>query len=124
MIIKILPYTAVEPQRPGELARLLRYLLAAKSGKPEVDAFLRLAGPPYARRLIQRHFPWGPHARMAADDLAHQMFAHIRAGWSGEGRLPRHVYSHVAISYSPNLSRRSGLEPSVRTSIGRNSVHS
>jgi hypothetical protein len=124
VIIKVLPYAAVEPQRPGDLARLLRYLVAAQTSEPGSDALLRLAGPPFTRRVVQRHLPWGPDARVAATDLAHQMFAHIRAGWSGGGRLPRHVYSHIVISYSPKLSRRSGLAPTVVSTVGRNSIHS
>lgn len=124
MIIKIMPYMAVDPQRPGDLARLLRYLLAPKASESDVAPFVRLAGPPYVRRLIQRHLPWGKSDREAANDLAHQVFDHIRAGWSGPGPLPRHVYSHVLISYSPNLDRRSRLDPAVKTSIGSRSIHS
>ena len=59
MMIKVMSYTAMEPQRPGDLARLLRYMLDAKVGAPEMDAILRLAGPPFVRRLVQRTFPWG-----------------------------------------------------------------
>ncbi|WP_140628365.1 relaxase/mobilization nuclease domain-containing protein [Methylibium rhizosphaerae] len=124
MIIKILPYAAVEPQRPGDLARLLRYLFAAQTGEQETGAHLRLAGPPVTRRVVQRHLPWGLDARNAATDLAHQMFAFIRAGWTGGGRLPRRVYSHIVISYSPKLSRRAGLGSTVRSTMGSNSVHS
>ena len=66
MLIKIIQYTAADPQKPGDLARLLRYLLEAKSGDKSLDDFLRLAGPPFARRLIQRLMPFGATRRAAA----------------------------------------------------------
>ena len=144
MMIKVMSYTAMEPQRPGDLARLLRYMLDAKVGAPEMDAVLRLAGPPFVRRLVQRTLPWGinsrlsahdlalhPHhgcglvgadSRLSADDLAHQMFQHIRAGCQGQ-ELPRQVYSHVVLSFSPRLSRRAALDPKVRPGLGRHSVY-
>ncbi len=121
MMIKVMSYTAMEPQRPGDLARLLRYMLDAKVGAPEVDAALRLAGPPFVRRLVQRALPWGADSRLAADDLAHQMFQHIRAGCEGEA-LPRQVYSHVVLSFSPRLSRKAVLDPKVHPGLGRHSV--
>ena len=70
MMIKVMSYTAIEPQRPGDLARLLRYMLDAKVGAPEMDTVLRLAGPPFVRRLVQRTFPWGADNRLSADDVA------------------------------------------------------
>lgn len=121
MMIKIMSYTAAPPQKPGDLARLLRYMLDAKAGAPEVDAVLRLAGPPFVRRLIQRALPWGADSRLTADDLAPQMFEHIRAGCEGR-ELPRQVYSHVVLSFSPRLSRKAALDPKVRPGLGRHSV--
>lgn len=122
MMIKVMSYTAMEPQRPGDLARLIRYMLDAKVGAPEVDAVLRLAGPPFARRLVQRTLPWGTDSRLYADDLAHQTFQHIRAGCQGQ-ELPRQVYSHVVLSFSPRLSRRAALDSKVRPGLGRHSVY-
>lgn len=121
MMIKVMSYTAMEPQRPGDLARLIRYMLDAKVGAPEVDAVLRLAGPPFVRRLVQRTLPWGADSRLSADDFAHQMFQHIRAGCQGH-ELPRQVYSHVVLSFSPRLSRKAVLDPKVRPGLGRHSV--
>nr|WP_315186471.1 hypothetical protein [uncultured Albidiferax sp.] len=121
MMIKVMSYTAAQPQKPGDLARLLRYMLDAKVGTPDVDAALRLAGPPFVRRLVQRTLPWGADSRLSADDLAHQMFEHIRAGCKEQG-LPRQVYSHIVLSFSPRLSRRAALDPKVRPGLGRHSV--
>ena len=70
MMIKVMSYTAIEPQRPGDLARLLRYMLDAKVGAPEMDAVLRLAGPPFVRRLVQRTLPWGINSRLSGHELA------------------------------------------------------
>ena len=119
MMIKVMRYFAKEPQRPRDLARLLRYLFAARSGDEEVDAFVRLAGPPFVRRLIQRCIPWGTDVGNAADDLAHQMFAHARAGCSDFDLLPRHVYSHVVLSFSPRLRRGVDTKTPRATDAGR-----
>lgn len=105
MLIKIMQYTAADPQRPGDLARLIRYLVDAKTGDKELDDFVRLAGPPYTRRLIQRFMPFGVHRRNAADDIAHQFFDHVRRGCSGAGGLPRQVYVHIVLSFSPTLRK-------------------
>ena len=105
MLIKIIQYTAAEPQKPGDLARLLRYLLEAKSGDKSLDDFVRLAGPPFARRLIQRLMPFGATRRAAADDIAHQLFDHVRRGCAGVDALPRQVYVHIVLSFSPRLRR-------------------
>lgn len=105
MLIKIMQYTAANPQQPGDLARLLRYLLEAKSGDKSLDDFVRLAGPPFARRLIQRFMPFGATRRAAADDIAHQLFDHVRRGCAGADSLPRQVYVHIVLSFSPRLRR-------------------
>ena len=105
MLIKIMQYTAANPQQPGDLARLLRYLLEAKSGDKTLDDFVRLAGPPFARRLIQRFMPFGATRRAAADDIAHQLFDHVRRGCAGADSLPRQVYVHIVLSFSPRLRR-------------------
>ena len=105
MLIKIMQYTAAAPQQPGDLARLLRYLIEAKSGDKSLDDFVRLAGPPFARRLIQRFMPFGATRRAAADDIAHQLFDHVRRGCAGADSLPRQVYVHIVLSFSPRLRR-------------------
>lgn len=105
MLIKIMQYTAANPQQPGDLARLLRYLIEAKSGDKSLDDFVRLAGPPFARRLIQRFMPFGATRRAAADDIAHQLFDHVRRGCAGADSLPRQVYVHIVLSFSPRLRR-------------------
>lgn len=105
MLIKIMQYTAANPQQPGDLARLLRYLLEAKSGDKTLDDFVRLAGPPFARRLIQRFMPFGATRRAAADDIAHQLFDHVRRGCAGADSLPRQVYVHIVLSFSPRLRK-------------------
>ena len=105
MLIKIMQYTAAGPQQPGDLARLLRYLLEAKSGDRALDDFVRLAGPPFARRVIQRFMPFGADRRAAADDIAHQFFEHVRRGCAGADSLPRQVYVHIVLSFSPRLRR-------------------
>ena len=105
MLIKIMQYTAADPQQPGDLARLLRYLMEAKSGDKTLDDFVRLAGPPFARRVIQRFMPFGADRRAAADDVAHQFFEHVRRGCAGAASLPRQVYVHIVLSFSPRLRR-------------------
>lgn len=105
MLIKVMQYTAAEPQRPGDLARLLRYLIEAKTGDKTLDDFVRLAGPPVTRRVIQRFMPFGTDRRAAADDIAHQFFEHVRRGCFGAGSLPRQVYVHIVLSFSPRLRR-------------------
>ncbi len=105
MLIKIMQYTAANPQQPGDLARLLRYLLEAKSCDKTLDDFVRLAGPPFARALIQRFMPFGATRRAAADDIAHQLFDHVRRGCAGADSLPRQVYVHIVLSFSPRLRR-------------------
>ena len=105
MLIKIMQYTAAGLQQPGDLARLLRYLIEAKSGDKTLDDFVRLAGPPFARRVIQRFMPFSADRRAAADDIAHQFFEHVRCGCAGADSLPRQVYVHIVLSVSPRLRR-------------------
>lgn len=105
MMIKVIPFTAVDPQRPHDLKSLLRYLIVGRGGSGGLDAFTRLFGPPFARHIIQRVWPFGVDFRIAAHDTSHQIFSRVRMGCS-EVSLPRQVYAHVILSFAPRRRRR------------------
>lgn len=105
MLIKIISHTASEPQRPGELTRLLRYIIAGHSGTGGADVFKRLAGPIFTRRIVQRVNPYEEDFRLAVSDVAAQFYDLIRKGCFDRD-LPRQVYSHVIISFAPAFRRR------------------
>lgn len=109
MIVDWLPYTARLPQREADLARLLRYLFAGRVASAELNAHLRLAGPPQTRRLIQRHQPWGAEHRDAARDLADQLFEHARDAFPLEPQMPRQIYAHIVASFAPQSRRQNIL---------------
>ena len=110
MFIKIVPFTAAEPQRPCDLAGLLRYILSGRAGSGGDDLFRRLAGPPFVRRVVQRVMPCGANFRLAAEDLARQMFDWVKCGRLGRS-LPRQVYAHIIVSFDRGYrSRKSPID--------------
>lgn len=105
MMIKVIPFTAVDPQRPHDLKSLLRYLIVGRGGSGGIDVFTRMFGPPFARHIIQRVWPFGVDFRIAAHDASHQIFSRVRLGCS-EVSLPRQVYAHVILSFAPRRRRQ------------------
>ena len=105
MFIKIIPFTAADPQRPCDLSGLLRYILTGRGGIGGADLFMRLAGPPFVRRVVQRVMPYGADFRLAAEDLAQQMFDWCKRGRVGRS-LPRQVYAHIIVSFDRGYRSR------------------
>lgn len=109
MLIKRMPYRSAISQRVCDISRHVRYLLAGRSGDGS-RILMRLAGPPYARRLIQRVMPFGESYKDAAKDIGRQLFTHVRNGCLDHA-MPRQIYSHVVLSYAPRYRSRVALGP-------------
>lgn len=105
MLIKVIPFRAVDSQRPSGLASKIRYLLADRFGTDSEDIFKRLAGPVITNRIVQRVMPYGSTFRLAASDIAQQFFDHIRLGCFDRD-VPHQVYTHLVISFAPAYRRK------------------
>lgn len=105
MLIKIFPYRRIDPQRPGQLAGLVRYILADRGGNEEKNILNRLAGPTFTQRIIQRVIPYDSEYQVAATDIANQFFELIRSGCIDRD-LPHQVFAHVVVSFSPAYRRK------------------
>ena len=101
-------------QRPASLTQLLAYLLNPKQDSEGPNHRVRLAGPPWGARVIQRASPFGDAAQVqiAARDLAQQFFDHIHAGVIDRQR-PYRVYVHLAIGFPLEFKPRRSERPSV-----------
>ena len=112
MMIKVVSFTAMDAQRPHDLKSLLRYLVVGRGGSGGLNAFTRLFGPPFARHIIQRLWPFDGDFRLAAHDVSHQLFSRVRLGCFGR-TLPRQVFAHVIFSFAPRRRQRGvdGLAP-------------
>ena len=106
MMIKVVSFTAMDAQRPHDLKSLLRYLVVGRGGSGGLSAFTRLFGPPFARHIIQRLWPFDGDFRLAAHDVSHQLFSRVRLGCFDK-TLPRQVFAHVILSFAPRRRQRS-----------------
>jgi hypothetical protein len=110
MLIKVMPHAAKARHRPCDVARHARYLLAGKGLSADGPDFaVRLAGPPYAQKVIQRVIPTDDY-RLAAKDVAQQMVSEVLAGYIGEAR-PHRLYAHIVFSFAPRYRARNALAP-------------
>lgn len=94
-------------QRRAHLTSLIAYLLDPKQDRGGPNHRVRLAGPPWAARLVQRASPFGGRegTQAAARDLVHQFFDHIHAGIADRCR-PYRVYMHLVIGFPLNYAPR------------------
>lgn len=101
------PYRRHSLQRPASLTQLIAYLLNPKQDIQGSNHQVRLAGPPWGFRLIQRASPFGTEEQVftAARDLSHQFFEHIHLGVK-DRRRPYRVYVHLAIGFPLDFKPR------------------
>jgi hypothetical protein len=112
MYICRFPYKRRSLQRPASLTQLLAYLLNPKQETAGPNHKVRLAGPPWGARVIQRASPFGDSAqvKVAARDLAQQFFDHIHQGVKDRQR-PYRVYLHMAIGFPLDFEPRAPVRP-------------
>lgn len=100
MLIKIVNFRRVEPRKPRDLRRLIRYLLNPKHSLTSYVTPPRLLGPPVLRHLLLNSDPWGAGVDESADDITAQFVRYCRFACQGRP-LPDVWYVQIILSFAP-----------------------